>query len=139
MLCDAPIGRSLEGTGAFWTPGKHKVQGFPLHAGQSPAQRWLRSTPGCVWAGQAEGTGLATNLHPRGHTCPISARQGCSGTSTGLGGLCISIPPPSYCQPAMLLGHGCARGLLSPLLLNYFGFLPGFTALQDASITRKNA
>lgn len=65
------------------------------------------------------------NLHPRGHTRPLGASRACSGTSTGLGGLCISssIPPPSCCQPAMLLGHGCTRGLLFPLPLNYFGFL----------------
>lgn len=84
------------------------------------------------------GTALAVNLHPRGHTCPIGARQGCSGTSTGLGDLCIPIPPPSRCQPAMLPGQGRTRGWLSPLPLNYFGFLLEFTALQDASITKKN-
>jgi len=42
--------------------------------------------------------------------------------STGLGDLCLSIPPPSHCQLAMLLGDGHTRGLLSPLPLSYFGF-----------------
>lgn len=82
-------------------PGKHKVQGFPLHTGQSSAQRQLRTAPGCVWAGQAEGTAPAVNLHPRGHTCPICARQNAAGMHTGLGGLCISIPsPPAASQDA---------------------------------------
>lgn len=77
---DAPVGRSL---GAIWAPGKHKMPGFPLHIGQSPALRWLGLTLGFVWVAQAR-TQPCPPVRSAAHTCPVSTRQGCSGMSMGM-------------------------------------------------------
>lgn len=107
-------------------------------SGHLESTEWMKfpSSPGSphseVAQDQAEGRALARNLQQSRHTCPTSARQGCLGTSMGQGGLCISMPPPSCCQPVMLPGHGGMGGVLSPCPLNFSGFHPEFTALQGA-------
>lgn len=92
---------------------------------------------------QAEGRALARNLQPSRHTCPTGARQGCSVTSTGQGGLCISIPPPSCCRPVMLPGHGCVVVVVGgwvavPLPTQLFWLSARVHSFARHFITRKN-